>query len=175
MNRQLGIRRSYINETRRLALEFIERGQQTLVFANNRLATEILVTYLKDACDARPAADGNRARVSRRLSAARAAGDRAQAARWRDPRGGGDQRARTGHRYRLARRRGDGRLSGHHRLHVAARGPRRDAGRARRPRCWWHRARRSISTSSSIPTTSSAARPSMRTSMPTIWRSCWRI
>ncbi len=39
VNRQLGIRRSYINETRRIALEFIERDQQTLVFANNRLAT----------------------------------------------------------------------------------------------------------------------------------------
>ncbi|MFN7919008.1 MAG: DEAD/DEAH box helicase [Bryobacteraceae bacterium] len=49
VNRQLGIRRSYISETRRIAMEFIERGQQTLVFANNRLATEILVTYLKDA------------------------------------------------------------------------------------------------------------------------------
>ncbi len=51
VNRQLGIRRSYINETRRMALEFIDRQQQTLVFANNRLATEVLVTYLKDACD----------------------------------------------------------------------------------------------------------------------------
>src|SRR5438552_5263024 len=54
VNRQLGIRRSYINETRRIALEFIERDQQTLIFANNRLATEILVTYLKDACDRGP-------------------------------------------------------------------------------------------------------------------------
>ena len=51
VNRQLGIRRSYIAESRRLALEFIERNLQTLVFANNRLATEVLVTYLKDACD----------------------------------------------------------------------------------------------------------------------------
>jgi DEAD/DEAH box helicase domain-containing protein len=51
VNRQLGIRRSYINESRRVALEFIERRLQTLVFANNRLATEVLVTYLKDACD----------------------------------------------------------------------------------------------------------------------------
>ena len=50
VNRHLGIRRSYINETRRLAVELIERGQQTLVFANNRLATEILITYLRDAC-----------------------------------------------------------------------------------------------------------------------------
>jgi DEAD/DEAH box helicase domain-containing protein len=51
VNRQLGIRRSYINETRRLALDLLDRRQQTLVFANSRLATEILVTYLKDACD----------------------------------------------------------------------------------------------------------------------------
>jgi DEAD/DEAH box helicase domain-containing protein len=51
VNRQLGIRRSYIKETRRVALEFLDRGQQTLVFANNRLATEILITYLKDACE----------------------------------------------------------------------------------------------------------------------------
>jgi len=51
VNRQLGIRRSYIAETRRVALEFIERNLQTLVFANSRLATEVLVTYLKDACD----------------------------------------------------------------------------------------------------------------------------
>ncbi len=50
VNRQLGIRKSYLHETRRIALDFIDRGQQTLVFANNRLATEILVTYLKDAC-----------------------------------------------------------------------------------------------------------------------------
>ncbi|MFN7544619.1 MAG: DEAD/DEAH box helicase, partial [Acidobacteriota bacterium] len=45
VNRQLGIRRSYLHESRRIALDAIERGQQTLVFANNRLATEILVTY----------------------------------------------------------------------------------------------------------------------------------
>jgi len=49
VNRQLGIRRSYLHEARRLAIEFLDRGQQTLVFANNRLATEVLVTYLKDA------------------------------------------------------------------------------------------------------------------------------
>lgn len=54
VNRQLGIRRSYINETRRMAMEFIGRGLQTLVFANNRLATEVLVTYLKDACERGP-------------------------------------------------------------------------------------------------------------------------
>jgi DEAD/DEAH box helicase domain-containing protein len=56
VNRQLGIRRSYIKESRRVALEFIERDLQTLVFANNRLATEVLITYLKDACDRGPLA-----------------------------------------------------------------------------------------------------------------------
>ncbi len=54
VNKQLGIRRSYLHETRRMALEFIDRGQQTLVFANNRLATEILLTYLKEACERLP-------------------------------------------------------------------------------------------------------------------------
>ncbi|HEX3743091.1 MAG TPA: DEAD/DEAH box helicase [Bryobacteraceae bacterium] len=55
VNRQLGIRRSYIGESRRIAMEFIERNLQTLVFANSRLATEVLVTYLKDACERGPA------------------------------------------------------------------------------------------------------------------------
>ncbi|MCP5116633.1 MAG: DEAD/DEAH box helicase, partial [bacterium] len=49
VNRQLGIRRSYLHEARRIALDFLDHQQQTLVFANNRLATEVLVTYLKDA------------------------------------------------------------------------------------------------------------------------------
>jgi DEAD/DEAH box helicase domain-containing protein len=48
VNRALGIRRGYLNETRRIARELLDRGQQTLVFANSRLATEILLTYLKD-------------------------------------------------------------------------------------------------------------------------------
>ncbi len=57
VNRHLGIRRSYINEAGHLAVELIQRGQQTLVFANNRLATEILITYLRDACLGGPAPD----------------------------------------------------------------------------------------------------------------------
>lgn len=61
VNRQLGIRRSYLNETRRLAAEFVQRGQQTLVFANNRLAMEVLVKYLKDSC-ARPPAEADSVR-----------------------------------------------------------------------------------------------------------------
>lgn len=54
VNRQLGIRRSYLHETRRIAEEFIHGGQQTLVFANSRLATEVLVTYLKDSLSHAP-------------------------------------------------------------------------------------------------------------------------
>ncbi len=54
VNPQLGIRRSYLHETRRIALEFIRQKEQTLVFTNNRLATEVLTTYLKDACSQLP-------------------------------------------------------------------------------------------------------------------------
>jgi DEAD/DEAH box helicase domain-containing protein len=41
-----------------VAIDAIQRGQQTLVFANNRLATEILITYLKDAIEKGPTAQG---------------------------------------------------------------------------------------------------------------------
>jgi DEAD/DEAH box helicase domain-containing protein len=54
VNAQLGIRRSYLHETRRIAVELIRQKQQTLVFTNSRLATEILTTYLKDACSQLP-------------------------------------------------------------------------------------------------------------------------
>jgi len=47
VNRFLGIRRSYINESWRIAQGFLERGLQTIVFANSRLHTEVLLTYLK--------------------------------------------------------------------------------------------------------------------------------
>jgi DEAD/DEAH box helicase domain-containing protein len=54
VNKQLGIRRSYLHESRSIAEEFIDRGQQTLVFCNNRLATEVLLTYLKARCETKP-------------------------------------------------------------------------------------------------------------------------
>jgi len=54
VNRTLGIRRSYLQESRRVAVEMIDRGQQTLVFANSRLATEVLLTYLKQDCERKP-------------------------------------------------------------------------------------------------------------------------
>src|SRR4030081_1411051 len=49
VNRFLGIRRSYINETSRVAQEFLKHNLQTLVFANSRLHTEVLLTYLQRA------------------------------------------------------------------------------------------------------------------------------
>ncbi len=50
VNRALGIRRGYLNETRRIARELLDRGQQTLVFANS------------------PAGDGNPADLPERRS-----------------------------------------------------------------------------------------------------------
>jgi DEAD/DEAH box helicase domain-containing protein len=49
VNRFLGIRRGYINETSRVAQEFLKHNLQTLVFANSRLNTEVLLTYLQQA------------------------------------------------------------------------------------------------------------------------------
>lgn len=52
----LGIRRSYLAEARRVSLEFLRRNLQLIVFAQSRLATEILTTYLKDAFQGPPGA-----------------------------------------------------------------------------------------------------------------------
>ena len=54
VNRQLGIRRSYLAEARRVAAEFIKRKLQIIVFTQSRLSTEILTTYLKDDFDGPP-------------------------------------------------------------------------------------------------------------------------
>src|SRR4051812_20154794 len=56
VNHQLGIRRSYLGETRRIASEFLKRNLQLIVFAQSRLATEILTTYLKDDFEGVPGA-----------------------------------------------------------------------------------------------------------------------
>jgi DEAD/DEAH box helicase domain-containing protein len=57
VNKQLGIRRSYTQETRRVALEFLRRGLQIIVFAQSRLTTEILTRYLKDSFQGPPGSD----------------------------------------------------------------------------------------------------------------------
>jgi DEAD/DEAH box helicase domain-containing protein len=54
VNQQLGIRRSYLGETRRITGEFLKRGLQLIVFAQSRLSTEILTTYLKDDFEGPP-------------------------------------------------------------------------------------------------------------------------
>ena len=56
VNAQLGIRRSYLAETRRVALEFLKHNLQVIVFGQSRLAVEILTTYLKDAFQGPPGA-----------------------------------------------------------------------------------------------------------------------
>ena len=58
VNRPLGIRRSALNCARDVALSFLGKGLQTIVFAPSRLATEVLVTYLKEALETRPGSEG---------------------------------------------------------------------------------------------------------------------
>jgi DEAD/DEAH box helicase domain-containing protein len=54
INRNLGIRRSYINEATRVAKELLARKLQTMVFANSRLHTEVLLTHLQQAHPPKP-------------------------------------------------------------------------------------------------------------------------
>jgi DEAD/DEAH box helicase domain-containing protein len=54
INRNLGIRRGYINEATRVAKEILGRKLQTIVFANSRLHTEVLLTYLQQANPPKP-------------------------------------------------------------------------------------------------------------------------
>lgn len=48
VNKQLGIRRSYVSIARHIAGIFLNNGLQVITFANSRLITEILVKYLKN-------------------------------------------------------------------------------------------------------------------------------
>jgi DEAD/DEAH box helicase domain-containing protein len=54
VNRNLGIRRGYINESTRVTNELLYRKLQTIVFANSRLHTEALLTYLQQANPPKP-------------------------------------------------------------------------------------------------------------------------
>jgi ATP-dependent helicase YprA (DUF1998 family) len=56
VNAELGIRRSYLAESRRVALEFLKYQLQLIVFAQSRLSVELLTTYLKDAFHGPPGA-----------------------------------------------------------------------------------------------------------------------
>jgi DEAD/DEAH box helicase domain-containing protein len=54
VNKQLGIRRSYVKEAQHIATAFLKRNIPAIVFANSRLITEILVRYLKASLDQGP-------------------------------------------------------------------------------------------------------------------------
>ncbi|GAC1619098.1 MAG: ATP-dependent helicase MrfA [Candidatus Acidiferrum sp.] len=54
VNRALGIRRSYVCESSRVAQEFLKRDLQTMVFSNSRLQSEVLLTYLQQANPSQP-------------------------------------------------------------------------------------------------------------------------
>jgi len=58
VNRQLGIRRSALNCARDVALSFLRKGLQTIAFTRSRLATEVLLTYLKQALETAPGSEG---------------------------------------------------------------------------------------------------------------------
>ncbi|HEY8739712.1 MAG TPA: DEAD/DEAH box helicase [Candidatus Dormibacteraeota bacterium] len=49
VNAELGIRRSSLLETQRIASSFLKAGAQTIVFGRSRLQVEILLSYLKQA------------------------------------------------------------------------------------------------------------------------------
>ncbi|MGB9867233.1 MAG: DEAD/DEAH box helicase [Bacillota bacterium] len=49
VNRELGIRKSCILEARNIAAKLAAEGAKTIVFARSRLATEVLLTYVKQA------------------------------------------------------------------------------------------------------------------------------
>ena len=166
VNRYLGIRRSYINETSRLAQEFLKRGLQTMVFANSRLHTEVLLTYLQQAFPAAPGAEpairgyrggylpGERREIERKLREGS------------HPRRGHDERARARHRCWLARCRADGRLRGHDCQHLAARRARGAPQRRFVRRYGRELFARSINLWCAIPIIFSAARPSTRYIQP---------
>ena len=54
VNPELGIRRSVLDETRRIAGGFLKGNLQTIVFARSRTQTEVLVKYLKRDIETRP-------------------------------------------------------------------------------------------------------------------------
>lgn len=48
VNRELGIRRSVLNEVNRISKNFLETGVQSIVFARSRVRVEVLTRYLKE-------------------------------------------------------------------------------------------------------------------------------
>ena len=174
VNRYLGIRRSYINESSRVAQELLKRNLQTIVFANSRLHTEVLLTYLQQANPAQPGQPetirgyrggylpGERREIERGLREGRIRGVvSTNALELGIDVGSLDAAVMAGY-------------AGLDRLHVAAGRSRGAAQRKLRAPCWSRRPRRSINSSCSIRIIFSGARRSMRSSSRTIWK-FWSI
>ncbi|MBI3926711.1 MAG: DEAD/DEAH box helicase [Armatimonadetes bacterium] len=58
LNKELGIRRSYISATRRIAARFLKEDVRTIVFAASRLNVEVLTRSLKDRFERTHAEEG---------------------------------------------------------------------------------------------------------------------
>jgi len=113
VNRALGIRRSYINESSRVAQEFLKHDLQTMVFANSPPAHGIN-PYLSAAGQSAAAGPaGIDSRLSRRLSSERAPRNRTRFARGTHSWCGDYLCHGTWHRRRLTRYRSHDRLSRH--------------------------------------------------------------
>lgn len=48
VSKELGIRRSYLSVTRRIAIQFLKEAVRTIIFASSRLNVEVLTRYLRD-------------------------------------------------------------------------------------------------------------------------------
>ena len=166
VNAELGIRRSYLGEARRVSLEFLKHQLQLILFAQSRLAVEILTTYLKDAFHGPPgAADvirgyrggylpNRRREIERGLREGQVrAVVSTNALELGIDIGALDVSVMAG-------------LSGHDCRDVAARRAARAAGRRDPPRCWSRAARRSISSSSGTRRTSSTRLAGARADQP---------
>ena len=162
MNRQLGIRRSYISQARSVALEFLNKGLQVIVFAQSRLSTEILTRYLKDAHEGEPGASDvirgyrggylphRRREIEKGLRDGTVRGVvSTNALELGIDIGALDVAVLAG-------------LSRHDCVHVAAGRAAPAGGPAVRRRSWWPAARRSTSSSCATRRTSSTRRPSTR-------------
>jgi DEAD/DEAH box helicase domain-containing protein len=57
INKELGLRRSSLLEARKLTVELVSHGVQTIVFARSRLAVEIILTYLRQSFKNKPGED----------------------------------------------------------------------------------------------------------------------
>ena len=171
VNRQLGIRRSYISQARSVALEFLNKGLQVIVFAQSRLSTEILTRYLKDAHEGEPGASDvirgyrggylphRRREIEKGLRDGTVRGVvSTNALELGIDIGALDVAVLAGYPGTIA--------STWQRA-----GPRRAGARAGRRRCWWPAARRSTSSSCATRRTSSTPRPSTRWSTRTTCRS----